>query len=63
MGTDRLYFGMVGNGETGALIGPIWPSVGFACRDFDGTPFFASALDPRARRAIVYRTGRKAGGG
>lgn len=47
MDADRLYFGMVGNGETGALIGPDLAIRWLCLPRFDGTPFFASALDPR----------------
>ncbi|MFZ5814281.1 MAG: glycoside hydrolase family 15 protein [Bacillota bacterium] len=41
------YFGLIGNGETAALIGPDL-ALGWLCAPrFDGVPLFASALDPR----------------
>lgn len=44
---ERLYYGIVGNGETAALIGPDLAVRWLCLPRFDGTPFFASALDPR----------------
>lgn len=44
---ERLYYGVVGNGETAALIGPDLAVRWLCLPRFDGTPFFASALDPR----------------
>lgn len=43
----QLYYGMVGNGETAALIGPDLAVRWLCLPRFDGTPFFALALDPR----------------
>ena len=40
-------YGVVGNGETAALIGPDLAIRWLCLPRFDGTPFFASALDPR----------------
>ena len=42
-----MYYGVVGNGETAALIGPDLAVRWLCLPRFDGTPFFASALDPR----------------
>lgn len=44
--SERFYYGMVGNGETAALIGPDLAIRWLCLPRFDGTPFFASALDP-----------------
>ncbi len=42
----RSYYGLIGNGETAALIGPDL-AVGWLCIPrFDGVPVFAAALDP-----------------
>lgn len=43
----QLYYGIVGNGETAALIAPDLAVRWMCLPRFDGTPFFASALDPR----------------
>lgn len=47
MNTRRNYFGLIGNGETAALVAPDL-TIGWLCAPrFDGAPLFASALDPR----------------
>ncbi|MFO7265920.1 MAG: glycoside hydrolase family 15 protein [Bacillota bacterium] len=58
----HLYYGVVGNGETAALIGPD-AAVRWLCLPrFDGTPFFASALDP-VRGGQLSLVIERAGGG
>ncbi|HWI51486.1 MAG TPA: glycoside hydrolase family 15 protein [Symbiobacteriaceae bacterium] len=42
----RKYYGLVGNGETAALIGPDLAVAWLCAPRFDKTPVFASALDP-----------------
>lgn len=46
MGGQR-YLGLVGNGETAALIAPDLAARWLCLPRFDGTPLFAGALDPR----------------
>lgn len=43
----RSYLGLIGNGETAALIGPDLALSWLCLNRFDGTPVFAAALDPR----------------
>lgn len=44
---ERSYYGLIGNGETAALVGPDLAIRWFCIPRFDGTPVFAGALDPR----------------
>lgn len=52
---ERFYYGMVGNGETAALIGPDLAVRWLCLPRFDGTPFFASALDPHKGGQLTLR--------
>lgn len=51
----RSYLGLVGNGETAALIAPDLAVQWLCLNRFDGTPVFASALDPRRGGALSVR--------
>lgn len=52
---DRSYLGIVGNGETAALIAPDLAVRWLCLNRFDGTPLFASALDPNRGGALAVR--------
>lgn len=58
-----MYYGVVGNGETAALIGPDLAVRWLCLPRFDGTPFFASALDPRRGGQLALEIERKVGAG
>lgn len=53
--TVHSYFGLVGNGETAALISPDLAISWLCIPRFDGTPVFARALDPRRGGALSLR--------
>ena len=58
-----MYYGIVGNGETAALIGPDLAVRWLCLPRFDGTPFFASALDPRRGGQLTIELERFGQGG
>ncbi|MFZ5823551.1 MAG: glycoside hydrolase family 15 protein [Bacillota bacterium] len=54
MNSRLNYFGLIGNGETAALIGPDLALGWFCAPRFDGVPLFASALDPRRGGSMTF---------
>lgn len=58
---DRSYLGLVGNGETAALITPGLAVTWLCLPRFDGTPVFAAALDPRRGGALGLQLYDEAG--
>ncbi len=55
---DRFYYGVVGNGETAALVGPDLAIDWLCLPRFDGTPFFAAALDPQRGGQLTIKLER-----
>lgn len=50
-----MYFGLIGNGETAALVGPDLAVSWLSVPRFDGTPLFAGALDPARGGRLALR--------